>query len=233
MADDAAKTQNTERSGQGTQAAEGGQGAGQLAPRGGGRLATGMPSLLAPWPIGTGVRRLFEDFDRLFEDMQRSFFGRPLLGQSLLEEWTAAPTMGAMGAFGWTPRIEMRDTGREVVLAAELPGVDPKDVSVECTEDGLTIRGESRAEETSEEGGIYRSERRYGSFYRHIPLPPELDLDKAQAQFQNGLLKIRLPKTEAAQQRIRRIPIQAEAGAGQTSPPGQGGQTGGRGGRAA
>ncbi|HEY8369165.1 MAG TPA: Hsp20/alpha crystallin family protein [Thermodesulfobacteriota bacterium] len=227
MADDAAKTQGTERGGQGTQATEGGQGAGQLAPRRGGRLATGMPSLLAPWPIGTGVRRLFEDFDRLFEDMQRSFFGRPLFGPSLLEEWGAAPMMAGTSAFGWTPRIEMRDTGREVILVAELPGVDPKDISVECTEDGLTIRGESRAEETSEEGGIFRSERRYGSFYRQIPLPPELDLDKAQAEFKHGLLKIRLPKTEAAQQRIRRIPIQAET-AGE-----QGGQAGGRGGRAA
>lgn len=235
MADDTAKAQGAERGGQGTQAAEGGQGAGQLQARGTGRPHAGMQGALAPWPGGPGVRRLFEDFDRLFEDMQRSFFGRPIFGPSLSEEGAGVPAMGGVGAGAWTPRIEMRDAGREVVVAAELPGVDPKDVSIECTDEGLTIRGETRAEETAEEGGVYRSERRYGSFFRQIPLPADLDLDKAQGQFRNGLLTVRLPKTEAAQQRVRRIPIEGEAagGATQPPPPGQGGQTGGRGGRAA
>lgn len=122
-----------------------------------------------------------------------------------------------------------------MVLAAELPGVDPKDVQIECTDEGITIRGETRAEETLEEGGVYRSERRYGSFYRQVPLPPGLDLDKAQAQFQNGLLKVRLPKTESAQQRVRRIPgeVAASPEGGQPAPSGQGPGTGGRSGRAA
>ncbi len=220
MADDTAKAQGaTERGAQGAQPAEGGQGPGQVPARRGGRPPAGREGGLAPWQGGSGVRRLFEDMDRLFEDMQRSFFGRPLFGASRLEEGFGGLAPGE----GWVPRIEMRDAGREVVLAAELPGVDPKDVSIECTEDGLTIRGETRAEETSEEGGVYRSERRYGSFHRHIPLPPDLDLDRAQAEFKNGLLKVRLPKTEAAQQRVRRIPIEGQPAAAEEGQKPRGG----------
>ena len=170
--------------------------------RGGRETATSSFAEGWGWGPMTPFRRLFDDFDRLFEDMQRSVFGGrgPLVaGPSALAE--------GRGGFGWSPSIEIRDAGGEMVVAAELPGVDPKNVQIECTDDGLVIRGETRREETHEEEGVWRSERRYGSFYRQIPLPEGIDLDKAKADFRNGLLTIRLPKPETAQQRVRRIPI--------------------------
>ncbi len=234
--------QGTHGAQQGMQQGGQGEAGGQMpARRTGGRAP--MAGQLAPWG-GPGIRRIFDDVDRLFEDMGRSVFGRslfpsPMLGRSLFEGPFGAMSGVEQAAPMWSPCIDMRDTGTEVVVAAELPGVNPEDVQIECTDDGLTIRGETHAEETTEQSGVYRSERRYGSFFRQIPLPPDIDLDKAQAQFQNGLLKIRLPRTEAAQQRVRRIPIQGQTavgGGGQAESHAQGGgqkPTGGRGGRAA
>ncbi len=166
-----------------------------------------------PWRPGSAVRRLFDDFEQLFEDFQRGFFGRSLFEEGLRGPLALAEAPG----FAWSPRIEVRETGRELTVTAELPGVDPKDVQIECTDEGLTLRGETREEETREEGGFSRSERYYGSFFRRVSLPPDLDLDKAEASFKNGLLRIRLPKSEAALEKVRRIPIEAEAGDGQAA----------------
>jgi HSP20 family protein len=176
----------------------------ETAPARRGGRETAMSPFGEAWGWGpmTPFRRLFADFDRLFEEMQRSVFGgRGPLGAG------PSPLAQTAGGFDWSPSIEIRDAGREMVVAAELPGVDPKDVQIECTDDGLVIRGETRREETREEEGVWRSERRYGSFYRQIPLPEGVDLDKAKADFRNGLLTVRLPKPETAQQRVRRIPI--------------------------
>ena len=174
------------------------------------------------WASGTTIRRLFDDFDRLFEDMQRRVFGAPPTAE---EGWLARPFEGPPAA-AWAPRIEVRDTGREIVVTAELPGVDPKDVQVECTDEGVVIRGETRQERSEEEGGFFRSERRYGSFLRQVPLPADLELDRAQASFENGLLRVRVPKSEAAQQRVRRIPITGGAGAEPGTSPSAGGASG-------
>jgi HSP20 family protein len=97
--------------------------------------------------------------------------------------------------------MDVEDREQELVLTVELPGFDPDEVSVDCTENVLTIRGEHR--ESHEEGG-YRAER---GFHRQIAVPSGCDLEKIQATFRSGLLRIRLPRTE---QRGRRIPISTE-----------------------
>ena len=146
---------------------------------------------------GTPVRRLF---DEMFDSMRRDFFGR------LLEEPLGRARSRA-GELERTPVVDVRDTGTEIVVSAELPGVDPKDVEVQCTEDALTLRAESREEE-AREGEIYRSVSR---FFRQIPLPKGLELDQAKASFKNGLLSIRLPRSQAEQSRVKRIPVSTEA----------------------
>ncbi len=228
---------------QGTQQGKGGQQRGQAGAQSPARLEPEG----AAWHPMTSFRRIFEDFDRLFEDMQRGVFARgPMLAPRSAIEAMLAPVglLGGEEPIVWAPRIEIRDKDAEYVIAAELPGVDPKDVQVEVTDEGVVLRGETRREETREEGGMWRSERRYGRFLRQIPLPPDLvDADRAQAQFVNGLLTIRLPKTEAAQQRVRRIQIVSaepiaggqqaagggEPGAAEGAPGAAGGQTGGEG----
>jgi HSP20 family protein len=187
------------------------------------------------WHPMSSVRRIFDDFDRLFEDIQRGAFGRSLVPSMRNPfEGMLAPTglSGGGQAAPWAPRIELRDTGREYVVSAELPGVDPKDVQVEATDEGLILRGEMRQDRAQEEGGVWRSERRYGSFFRQVPLPPDLiDADKAQAEFKNGLLTVRLPKTEAGQQRVRRIQVvgaEPLGGGQQATGSGQQGAAGGQ-----
>jgi len=149
---------------------------------------------------GTPVRRVFDEMDRMFDSMRRDFFGR------MFEEPLRRARSRA-GELERTPVVDMRDTGTEIVVSAELPGVDPKDVEVQCTEDALTLRAESRAEE-AREGETYRSVSR---FFRQIPLPKGLELDQAKASFKNGLLAIRLPRSQAEPSRVKRIPISTEA----------------------
>ncbi len=145
------------------------------------------------------MRRMQEDMDRVFG----SFFGQPAGG------WTGGPH----GITGWAPNVDVYEKDNEIIVKADVPGVEPEDLEVTCTEDALVIRGETRREEDREEGGWHRTERRYGRFERVIPLPPGTRPDDARANFRNGVLELRLPKTEEARQRARRIPITGAAGA--------------------
>ncbi len=141
--------------------------------------------LARPWSF----RQLFDEFDRMFEQMQRQFFGPGLFG-----------AMAPGGGMVWAPGLDVQETNRELVLSAELPGFEPDEIHVDCTEDTLTIRGEHR----EEEGEGYRGRR---TFFRQITVPAAYDLEKVKASFRNGLLRIRLPKAPEAQ--TRRIPIES------------------------
>jgi HSP20 family protein len=145
---------------------------------------------LSPWG-GSPFRRALAEMDWMFDQMQRSFFGAPWAGsgERMLER---------------APRLDMEDTGDAIVLRAEVPGLDPKDLQVDCREGVLTIRGESRHEEGERDRGRY--ERSYSSYYRQIPLPPDVDVDEAQASCRNGVLTIRFRKGDEATN-VKRIPI--------------------------
>jgi HSP20 family protein len=80
------------------------------------------------------------------------------------------------------------------------------DVKLECTDEGLVLEGEKRREKESEEGGIHRSERSYGHFYRVIPLPEGADSDKSKAEFKDGVLRVTVPLPEQ-RHKARQIPI--------------------------
>jgi HSP20 family protein len=133
------------------------------------------------------LRRVFDEFDRMFEDLQQQ-----MLGGSLLR-WNA-------GA-GWLPRMQLQDNGRELVLTLELPGFEPDEIAIECTEDVLTIRGEHREQDSR--GGSYVER----SFVRQVAVPPGCDVDRIQASYRNGRLTIRQPRIEESS---RRIPISTE-----------------------
>jgi HSP20 family protein len=134
----------------------------------------------------TLMRRLTEDMDRMF-----SGFG----GQSGSE------------IRNWAPAVEVREAQGNLVVAAELPGLNKEDVKVEVTEDAVVIQGERKREREEERGGIHRTERYYGSFYREIPLPQGAKADQAKAQFNNGVLEVTVPIPES-QRRTRQIPIE-------------------------
>ena len=85
-----------------------------------------------------------------------------------------------------------------MIVRAELPGLRSEDFTVETTADRLTIRGEKSVESEEQGRGFHRVERRYGAFVRSVALPCEVDRDRAEASYRNGVLRVTLPKTEAA-----------------------------------
>jgi HSP20 family protein len=135
--------------------------------------------------------------ERMFDD----FFERRLSPFRGLRGW---PMRG--GAFS-DPALDVYEEKNEIVAKVELPGLEKDDVEVNVTDQALTIRGEKKKEEEIKEENYYRSERSYGSFSRTIDLPKDLDVDKAKASFKNGLLEIRIPKSEAAKTKQTSIRI--------------------------
>ena len=123
-----------------------------------------------------------------------------------------AQTGYSEGELGWVPRVEVRQSGNNLVIHAELPGVNENEVRVEVTDEGLVIEGERKREQESDERGWHRSEISYGQFYRLIPLPENAKLDQARANFRNGVLEVTVPVPEVENRR-RQIPIET---AGQT-----------------
>jgi HSP20 family protein len=112
----------------------------------------------------------------------------------------------------WVPPVEVALQDNNFVVSAELPGLSDEDVTVEIRDDAVVIQGERQVEQDSDQGGIRRTERRYGRFYREIPLPDGADPEQATAEITNGVLQIRVPITEA-QSNVRQIPVQATSSA--------------------
>lgn len=124
--------------------------------------------------------------------------------------WRRWPQTTTPSLFGSAePTTDVSETENEVEVSIELPGIDEKDVEVTISEDMLTVRGEKRAEKEEKKKGYYLSERSFGSFHRVIPLPHGLDTDKAEARFKKGVLTVRLPKTEDAKSRMKRIEVKS------------------------
>ncbi len=143
------------------------------------------------------MRRLSEDMDHLLESFG---FGRGLFpagfGHADVAAFGGTEDAGSL----WAPHIEVYERDGKLVINADLPGVKKEDVNVEISPDVVTIRGQRRQEKTSNEGGLYRSERSYGSFYRTIPLPEGVDTEAAVANFRDGVLRIEI----SAPQRLAR-----------------------------
>ncbi len=115
---------------------------------------------------------------------------------------------GAFGSKGFMPKISVSESSDQIMVSAELPGLEQKDVELTLTPEALTIRGEKREERESESSPhVYTMERSYGSFQRSIPLTCEVDTDKVDAVFKNGVLSVALAKTPAAQAKSKKIAI--------------------------
>jgi len=98
----------------------------------------------------------------------------------------------------WAPRVDIRETDDALLLQAELPGIDKKDIRLEVKDGVLTLSGERRYEKDVKEENVHRVERAYGSFSRSFSLPTNVDADKVDANMKNGVLEVRLPKRESA-----------------------------------
>ena len=112
---------------------------------------------------------------------------------------------------GWVPATEIIETPEELILTAELPGMDQKDIDLTVEEGVLTLRGEKLEEkkETEADKKVYLFERNYGSFERSFALPLAVDSAKITAAFDKGVLKIHMPKTIEAKAKGRKVEIKS------------------------
>jgi len=134
------------------------------------------------------MRRMNEELDRVFGEF----------GLSRTEE--PKP--------GWAPAVEVTERDGKFIVRADLPGIKPEDVKLEMTDDAIVLEGERKCEHEENKGGVHITERRYGRFYRAIPLPEGAKTDQAQAKFENGVLEVEVPVEQPKEQR-RQIPIQS------------------------
>jgi len=126
-----------------------------------------------------------------------------------MTDWMDHAFTGDLPAGGertWMPAVEVRQKDNNIIVSADLPGIDPKDVKIEVQDNTLMLRGERKQERTEEREGFRRSERVYGAFFRAIPLPEGADTERAKADFRNGVLEINVPVTESKSNR-RQIPV--------------------------
>jgi HSP20 family protein len=158
------------------------------------------------------ARRDVFPFASPFALLQR-FFSDDLM--NLLDEFgshrgTSATATRARKAIAWTPNIDVVHRNNELVVRADLPGVNPDDVTVEIGDNAITISGERKQEHVEEKGSVYRFERTYGAFHREIPLPEGAIADQAKAAFKDGVLAITVPAPPEQVSRGRRLEISRE-----------------------
>lgn len=142
------------------------------------------------------MRRFSDEMNRVFEDFGLS-----------ARETPRGLSAGGSQVTRWSPTIEVFQREGNLVVRAELPGLNKDDVQAEVTDEGLVIHGERKSEHEERREGLYRSERSYGQFYRLIPLPDDIDAEQVRAQFNQGVLEITIPIPEAQKQRRRQVPI--------------------------
>lgn len=111
------------------------------------------------------------------------------------------------GGRGWYPSVDMYETENDLVVRADLPGVDQKDVEVTVTDNALTIKGESKYEKEIEDKNVYRRERSFGRFARTLPITAKVKPEQARATFKNGVLEVTIPKAEEAKGKVYRLDI--------------------------
>jgi HSP20 family protein len=164
---------------------------------------------LVPWswtrrkPVNTASGGQILPLQRQINDVFDKFFTG-----SFFEPFGAV-FEGTEGAF--VPKVDVKETDKSIVVKAELPGLTQENVKLTLTDDSLILRGEKREEheEKDEKNVRYYAERRYGSFQRVIPLNVEVDDDKVDAAFKNGVLTITLPKTVQSQKGVKEVSIRA------------------------
>ena len=142
------------------------------------------------WEPFTNTVTAQREFDRFFKDAFTPF---------LVE--------GELSTHTWAPPVDIYETENDIVLKAELPGVDPKDVEVKVEDNTLYLKGERKFEKEVKNESYHRVERSYGSFARSFSLPNSINTDKVKAEFKDGLLTLTLPKREEAKPRTVKIDI--------------------------
>ena len=148
---------------------------------------------LGTWDPLNELADIRDSFDR--------FFNRGILKKGKGED--------VFGMTEFTPSVSMAEEDGKLVVEAELPGVDRKDVNISVSDSTLRISGETKKEKKDEKKGkYYYSERYYGVFNRTIDLPAEVDEKKAKASYRDGILKVEIPRTKEAKEKETRVTVE-------------------------
>ncbi|MDW8102257.1 MAG: Hsp20/alpha crystallin family protein [Anaerolineae bacterium] len=123
----------------------------------------------------------------------------------LLEESFVRPFGVLPSARFETFALDMYETENDLVVKASLPGVKPEDININVTGDLLTIKAEVKEEKEVKEENYFRRERRFGTFCRSVTLPIDVDVDKAKAEYENGVLTLTFPKAEAVKPKVIKV----------------------------
>jgi HSP20 family protein len=145
------------------------------------------------------MEKRFQEMERRFDDFFSSSFSfmLPLMPQPKMHEMEEI-----------SPSIDVFTEGDDVVVKAELPGIKREDIHVNLTGDTITISGEKEKEEKVEKKDYHSVERSYGSFRRSFSLPAEIEPERASAKFKSGVLEIRMPKTEEAKRKEKKLTVE-------------------------
>jgi HSP20 family protein len=136
-----------------------------------------------------------QQMNRLFDELTHGEVSANLL-----------PKMGVV----WEPAIEIQETDTDIILKAEIPGVEAKDVEIEVSVDAVSISGEHREEKRTEEKGWYRSEFHYGKFHRIVPLPTQVKNESVKAECVGGVITLTMPKIEKARRNVVKVDLSVE-----------------------
>jgi HSP20 family protein len=146
-----------------------------------------------------------KESDHRFYSLQREM-------NNLFDDFFRGFDISSLGTYareigGFRPSIDIRENEKEIIIRADLPGVNEKDIEVSVTADSVTIRGEKKEEKEDKGKNYYYMERSYGSFNRVIPLSSEIESGNVAASFKNGVLNITLPKNEKQKPKGTKIAI--------------------------
>ncbi|MDI6741547.1 MAG: Hsp20/alpha crystallin family protein [Smithella sp.] len=151
------------------------------------------------------ARRVRADNDHPFYSLQKEMNG---VFDNFFRGFDVAPRGFTKGLGTFSPSIDVKENDKEFIIRAELPGVEEKDIDVTVTNDLVTIRGEKKEEKEDKDKNYYYMERTYGSFCRAIPLEAEIESGKAEARFKNGILDIKIPKSQSAKAKGTKVSIE-------------------------
>ncbi len=141
---------------------------------------------IIPWRRKRKIEKVRDEFDEMFDRLFQSFSsGIPDLFRGDAEIW---------------PDIDVIEDKKNIIVKAEVPGMEAGDFDISISDNVITIKGEKKQEKEEKEKNFYLMERRYGSFIRSIPLPAEVDNDKVEARYKKGVLKIVIPKKKESKE---------------------------------
>lgn len=161
---------------------------------------------LIPWSWGRRSVPVRHEEEDPFRALQRNVYK---VFDDFMSDFSLEP-FGSSRFTGFSPRVDVTESDKEIKVSAELPGLDEKDVDVSVTKKAVTIKGEKKEESEEKSEGYYRAERTYGSFQRTIPLTCEIDTEKVEAGFKKGVLTVTLPKTPEAMLETKKIAVKSE-----------------------